>query len=281
MILPLDQQVKNGGEEEEVVVQWEQVAMLAAQSSPVFRSASHAESLGDDVSLCEIPDFSKPPSALYRIRDDLTPSSLGPRGTRQGRLGETFQQFYERVSGNRVDGGGPMLETRTMPRLQNFTTAGALRALSKSLTFLIPAVSYVHPVPSSVYRAAILLPSVLDRLNAMCLARECQLEVLKDIKVPHEALLAALTAPSAGLSFSYQKFEFIGDSVLKLVATCHAFVSRIEADEGELTSYYMTLVSNRVLAGHSLRLKLWRYVCSDAFSTKTWAPPGYFVTDEE
>ncbi|CAD6968252.1 unnamed protein product, partial [Tilletia controversa] len=227
MILPLDQQVKNGGEEEEVVVQWEQVAMLAAQSSPVFRSASHAESLGDDVSLCEIPDFSKPPSALYRIRDDLTPSSLGPRGTRQGRLGETFQQFYERVSGNRVDGGGPMLETRTMPRLQNFTTAGALRALSKSLTFLIPAVSY------------------------------------------------------AGLSFSYQKFEFIGDSVLKLVATCHAFVSRIEADEGELTSYYMTLVSNRVLAGHSLRLKLWRYVCSDAFSTKTWAPPGYFVTDEE
>ncbi|KAE8186351.1 hypothetical protein CF336_g7030, partial [Tilletia laevis] len=172
MILPLDQQVKNGGEEEEVVVQWEQVAMLAAQSSPVFRSASHAESLGDDVSLCEIPDFSKPPSALYRIRDDLTPSSLGPRGTRQGRLGETFQQFYERVSGNRVDGGGPMLETRTMPRLQNFTTAGALRALSKSLTFLIPAVSYVHPVPSSVYRAAILLPSVLDRLNAMCLARE-------------------------------------------------------------------------------------------------------------
>ncbi|CAD6889704.1 unnamed protein product [Tilletia caries] len=260
MILPLDQQVKNGGEEEEVVVQWEQVAMLTAQSSPVFRSASHAESLGDDVSLCEIPDFSKPPSALYRIRDDLTPSSLGPRGTRQGRLGETFQQFYERVSGNRVDGGGPMLETRTMPRLQNFTTAGALRALSKSLTFLIPAVSYVHPVPSSVYRAAILLPSVLDRLNAMCLARECQLEVLKDIKVPHEALLAALTAPSAGLSFSYQKFEFIGDSVLKLVATCHAFVSRIEADEGELTSYYMTLVSNRVLAGHSLRLKLWRYV---------------------
>ncbi|KAE8247950.1 hypothetical protein A4X06_0g4067 [Tilletia controversa] len=281
MILPLDQQVKNGGEEEEVVVQWEQVAMLAAQSSPVFRSASHAESLGDDVSLCEIPDFSKPPSALYRVRDDLTPSSLGPRRTRQGRLGETFQQFYERVSGNRVDGGGPMLETRTMPRLQNFTTAGALRALSKSLTFLIPAVSYVHPVPSSVYRAAILLPSVLDRLNAMCLSRECQLEVLKDIKVPHEALLAALTAPSAGLSFSYQKFEFIGDSVLKLVATCHAFVSRIEADEGELTSYYMTLVSNRVLAGHSLRLKLWRYVCSDAFSTKTWAPPGYFVTDEE
>ncbi|CAD6939013.1 unnamed protein product [Tilletia controversa] len=58
-------------------------------------------------------------------------------------------------------------------------------------------------------------------------------------------------------------------------------LSRIEADEGELTSYYMTPVSNRVLAGHSLRLTLWRYVCSDAFSTKTWAPPGYFVTDEE
>ncbi|CAD6925036.1 unnamed protein product [Tilletia laevis] len=224
MILPLDQQVKNGGEDE-VVVQWEQVAILAAQSSPVFRSASHAESLGDDVSLCAIPDFSKPPSALYRIRDDPTPSSLGPRVTRQGRLGETFQQFYERVSGNRVDGGGPMLETRAMPRLQNFTTAGAMRALSKSLTFLIPAVSLVHPVPSSVYRAAILLPSVLDRLNAMCLARE--------------------------------------------------FIRSL------LTSYYMTPVSNRVLAGHSLRLTLWRYVCSDAFSTKTWAPPGYFVTDEE
>ncbi|KAE8225904.1 hypothetical protein CF319_g1421 [Tilletia indica] len=277
MVLPLDQ----SADAEEILVQWDQVSALAAHPAPTFRRASDVEFLGADVAITEVAEITKPPSALHRVREDLQPSSLAPKGTRAFHFSETFQQFHERVTGNTVGGDGPMLEIRSLPRMQNFTTVGSLRVLSTLPIFFMPEVSYVHPVPASVFRAAVLLPSLLDRLNAMSLARECQQAVLKEIPIPQDALLAALTAPSAGLPFSYQKYEFIGDSVLKLIATCHAFVSRIEADEGQLTAHYESMVSNRVLARHSLRLELWRYVCSDAFTNKTWAPPGYLVTDGE
>ncbi|KAK0566484.1 Dicer-like protein 1 [Tilletia horrida] len=280
MVLPADP----AADTDALAVQWEEVTALAADPDcPQFRPTDEAgiETLSEDVALAESPDVSKRPYALRKIRKDLSPSGPAPKDTRQAKVGETFQQYYRRVAGKDVRGDGPMLEAQRLPRMQNYTTRSSLRSVTAKIEYLMPAVTYIYPIPASTYRAVMILPSFLGRLNAFLLAQECQATVLKEVAIRIDDLIVALTAPSADLPFSYQKQEFVGDSTLKLLATCHAFVSLPDADEGQLTDLCMRLVSNRALARHSLRLQLWRFVCLNAFTAKTWTPPGYRLPERE
>ncbi|KAK0547618.1 Dicer-like protein 1 [Tilletia horrida] len=261
-------------------IDWEEVTKLASADSTAFQLITDADKLDSNTVVTESADLIARPFALRSVRHDLQPSSLAPAGTRQAKLGETFQQFYERISRVQIADEGPVLEVKKLPRMQNFTKVSESRAHTTEPSFLLPAIAFVHPVSARVYRAAILLPSFLSRLNAVILAQESREEVLQSVPVSDQALIMALTAPAAAVGFSYQKFEFLGDSILKLVATCHAFVSDLEADEGQLTLDRDRLVSNRVLAGHAMRMQLWRYVCLDAFTRKTWVPPGYPTVEE-
>uniref|UniRef100_A0A0E0BBX4 Uncharacterized protein n=1 Tax=Oryza glumipatula TaxID=40148 RepID=A0A0E0BBX4_9ORYZ len=64
-------------------------------------------------------------------------------------------------------------------------------------------------------------------------------------------LLEAITHPSLqelGVDYCYQRLEFLGDSVLDLLLTCHLYATHTDVDPGELTDLRSALVSNENFA---------------------------------
>nr|CAD1836220.1 unnamed protein product [Ananas comosus var. bracteatus] len=69
-------------------------------------------------------------------------------------------------------------------------------------------------------------------------------------------LLEAITHPSLqelGIDYCYQRFEFLGDSVLDLLITWHLFISYKNIDPGELTDMRSAAVSNVNFAQAAVR----------------------------
>ncbi|MCR4329206.1 MAG: ribonuclease III [Candidatus Roizmanbacteria bacterium] len=84
-------------------------------------------------------------------------------------------------------------------------------------------------------------------------------------KVPEGLLNQALTHPSfvnetPETNLSYQRLEFLGDSVLSLLASEYIFLTFTEIDEGLLTDIRAALVRTETLAKISRRLGIGKYI---------------------
>lgn len=86
--------------------------------------------------------------------------------------------------------------------------------------------------------------------------QECSIRAAEEILQyrfkDHEILLAAITHPSATegkpVKFSYERLEFLGDSILGAIVANEAFHAYPELDEGGLTRIKVALVSGSSLA---------------------------------
>jgi len=55
-------------------------------------------------------------------------------------------------------------------------------------TYLVPELSYLHPVPSTVWKQIVWIPSILHRLTGLLLAEELRLQIHRDTKIGVESL---------------------------------------------------------------------------------------------
>ncbi|SPO39203.1 uncharacterized protein PSFLO_04682 [Pseudozyma flocculosa] len=231
------------------------------------------------------------PGSFYAVgvRRDLTPFSRPPPGSKESEWDSTsyFDHYCKskaRYSGAdvaRPPADQPLLSVRKLDKWRNqlvprptstkpgTAAAAAMVGIPSAVAskrqrrtlprMLIPFYAHVHPLPLSVARSGLLLPSVFYRYDDLLLSQGCSRALLSD-RLPGDLVLTALTPPARNAGFDYERLEFYGDTVLKLLAACQVFTTRLSETEGELHVASKEILVNQVLEVHAMRLKLWKWV---------------------
>ena len=80
-------------------------------------------------------------------------------------------------------------------------------------------------------------------------------------------------------SVNLERLEMIGDSMLKYAVSRHIFSKFQDFDEGYLTEWRSSLISNRHLYKHGKKLNLSGYLAGGIFEPKcAWVPPGFCIS---
>ncbi|RFU29631.1 hypothetical protein B7463_g6698, partial [Scytalidium lignicola] len=85
-------------------------------------------------------------------------------------------------------------------------------------------------------------------------------------------IITATNSPSANEATNYQRQEFIGDSVLKYLASVNLFVTKPTWPEGFLSRKKDKIVSNARLSRAAVESGLDRYIFTKVFTARKWCP---------
>lgn len=131
----------------------------------------------------------------------------------------------------------------------------------------------ITSVSSSLARATLFIPSILHVQEISMIAHEVRTNLLAAVDVQDNSLiLTAISASSANEQSNYQRFEFLGDCLLKLCTTIQLMADYPQHPEAYLTRMKGRLVSNENLAKAALDLGLDRYIITKAFTGQKWRP---------
>ncbi|AEE77844.1 dicer-like 3 [Arabidopsis thaliana] len=134
-------------------------------------------------------------------------------------------------------------------------------------------------VPRAVLKSIYLLPSVMHRLESLMLASQLREEIdcsIDNFSISSTSILEAVTTLTCPESFSMERLELLGDSVLKYVASCHLFLKYPDKDEGQLSRQRQSIISNSNLHRLTTSRKLQGYIRNGAFEPRRWTAPGQF-----
>ncbi|OAP62767.1 hypothetical protein AYL99_01994 [Fonsecaea erecta] len=136
----------------------------------------------------------------------------------------------------------------------------------------------IDRLPVQIARLNILLPTILQQIaNAWFADRMCQ-TILKEIPFrSRDLVITAITPPSVQWCTNYEKLEFLGDSVLKMIVTVQLYDRHKNWPEGYLTLKRAVLVSNQYLAKAALKAGLSAFIRTTPISWKKWSP--IFISD--
>ena len=232
--------------------------------------------------------------AFKRVSPEFLVTSKAPPDTREGRVGKTFVEHHEAVlakyGAEKIelpDPPPPMLEVTHVGRFANMlamSPKNQARGRSGTPLLVMPHIAWLQPLRASACRAALIVPSFIARLDQTMLARECRQAIfgakwVQDV-VTNDLMMTALTTPAAGQGFNYQRLEFLGDTYVKLLATCHVFASNAVYTEGELHLGRRALISNAKLFRLAQARELWRYMQGDSFTKRSYQPPNFVEVDQ-
>ncbi|KAF2188185.1 hypothetical protein K469DRAFT_660734 [Zopfia rhizophila CBS 207.26] len=78
----------------------------------------------------------------------------------------------------------------------------------------------------------------------------------------------------SGMGPNYERLEFMGDCFLKMATSISTFVQQPDENEFEFHVRRMCMLCNKNLKDTAIKLKLYEYVRTTAFSRRTWYPEG-------
>ncbi|SPO31957.1 related to cell cycle control protein dicer [Ustilago trichophora] len=214
--------------------------------------------------------------SLYRfnsIRPDLTPNSPLTSNDTDTYLTQHLRMYGRFHSTRSIPpedmstvlalelANTPLLEVTKMAKVQNVLSpnpAQQRNTLPAASRLIVPYFYLVHPLPLSLLHSVLLLPSILTRYDQLLLAQACNVDLFSG-QIDTDLVLEALTSPSAGSGFDYERLEFLGDTFLKLVATCHTFTTHLSRTEAELHLANKGILTNVRLLSEAKRLRLDKY----------------------
>nr|XP_027084395.1 endoribonuclease Dicer homolog 3-like [Coffea arabica] len=138
---------------------------------------------------------------------------------------------------------------------------------------LLDSIDVSHDVLRSFY----LLPSILYRLESLMLASQLREEIAlnsQNIHIASSLILEALTTVKCNESFSMERLELLGDSVLKYVMSCYLFLKHPKKHEGQLSAQRSRAVCNSTLHKLGTDCKLQNYIRDSPFEPRRWTAPG-------
>ncbi|KAJ8045308.1 Endoribonuclease Dicer [Holothuria leucospilota] len=130
--------------------------------------------------------------------------------------------FFERYEIEISNFRQPLLDVDCMSSRLNLLTPRYLNHKGKALPigskqakksnaqkkqYLVPELCYIYPIPASMWRKAICLPSILYRLNALLLAEELRVVLAQEAGIGCESLPSPY--PYEALSFGWQGLELL------------------------------------------------------------------------
>ncbi|KFK44835.1 hypothetical protein AALP_AA1G308600 [Arabis alpina] len=134
-------------------------------------------------------------------------------------------------------------------------------------------------VPRDVVKSIYLLPSVMHRLESLMLASQLKEDIdcsIDNFSISSTTILEALTTMTCAETFSMERLELLGDSVLKYVASSYLYLQYPDKDEGQLTRQRQLIISNSNLHRLATDHKLQGYIRNGAFEPRRWTAPGQF-----
>ncbi|KAK9273818.1 hypothetical protein L1049_018629 [Liquidambar formosana] len=140
-----------------------------------------------------------------------------------------------------------------------------------------PELLVIIDVPISVLKSFYLLPSLMHRLESLMLASQLREEIAchsSDFHISSALILEALTTLRCCESFSMERLELLGDSVLKYSVSCHLFLKYPKKHEGQLSARRSWAVCNATLHKLGMDRKLQVYIRDGAFDPRRWVAPG-------
>jgi dsRNA-specific ribonuclease len=132
----------------------------------------------------------------------------------------------------------------------------------------------VDRLPFPYARFSLFTQTILKHVKSTMIAEQARSTILKDVPIKDvQHIITAISAPCAGLATDYQRYEFIGDAVLKFLVSHQLFCDNENWHEGYLTKRKSGLVSNQRLARTALDEGLDVFILTEGFQSKKWTPP--------
>ncbi|XVF35247.1 hypothetical protein REPUB_Repub18cG0129200 [Reevesia pubescens] len=155
--------------------------------------------------------------------------------------------------------------------------AGLVNEKPQNHIHMPPELLLVLDVPVRVLKAFYLLPSLMHRLESLMLASQLREEInfhSSNFNMPSSLILEALTTLRCCESFSMERLELLGDSVLKYAVSCHLFLRYPNKHEGQLSARRSWAVCNSTLHKLGTDRKLQGYIRDGTFDPRRWVAPG-------
>ncbi|KAK6955944.1 hypothetical protein Daesc_003591 [Daldinia eschscholtzii] len=126
-------------------------------------------------------------------------------------------------------------------------------------------VSYVH--------FGMLIPSIIHMIELHLIATELCNTVLKAVGFSNVSLvISAISAPSAREGTNYERLEFLGDSILKMLTTVTVTANKPNYPEGFLDAMKSSKVSNGRLCRSTIETGLDKFILKKEFTGSKWKP---------
>nr|GEX89613.1 endoribonuclease Dicer homolog 3a isoform X1 [Tanacetum cinerariifolium]GEX93376.1 endoribonuclease Dicer homolog 3a isoform X1 [Tanacetum cinerariifolium] len=122
-----------------------------------------------------------------------------------------------------------------------------------------------------------LLPSLMHRIESLMLASQLCEEIegqSTDLHISKCLILEAITTLRCNESFSMERLELLGDSVLKFAVSCDLYLEYTTTQEGHLSSRRSWQVCNSTLYNLGIACRLQGYIRDTAFVPTRWTAPG-------
>jgi endoribonuclease Dicer len=188
------------------------------------------------------------------------------------------------------DRSQPVLEVEKIPFRRNF-----LAHVEKDEENEVKwnPVAYICPEPMDISALSTrfvamcyVFPAIIHRFEAYLVALDACTKL--DLNIGPRLALEALTKDSdnseehgqeqvrfkSGMGPNYERLEFMGDCFLKMATSISTFVLQPEENEFEFHVRRMLMLCNKNLFKTALKLELYEYVRTMAFSRRTWYPEG-------
>nr|AIA82456.1 dicer-like protein01 [Stentor coeruleus] len=130
----------------------------------------------------------------------------------------------------------------------------------------------VFPLPTELFIWSKLSPNIFHKLNQSFLTSALNIALNMDFS--HNILIEAITCGSSLEGVDYQRFEILGDTVLKFLSSEYLYHKHKEAFEGLLTKMRMDLASNQNLFKKAVEMKIYKFMQARVFNTKNWNAQG-------
>ncbi|KAF1851800.1 P-loop containing nucleoside triphosphate hydrolase protein [Cucurbitaria berberidis CBS 394.84] len=131
----------------------------------------------------------------------------------------------------------------------------------------------VGKLPASYSIFALLFPSILHRFEVHMIAEAARTTLLKPISFRSADLpiiVTALTSSATGEEDNYERLEFLGDTILKFIASVHLMADNLTWPESFLTGKKSKIVSNAFLARAALASGLDQFIITKRFTGAKW-----------
>lgn len=172
-----------------------------------------------------------------------------------------------------------------LPRRRNFLQCGTRReestpfASDKTLsratrveTFLARD-STIDLLPTEVAQWGLFIPAILQHIELELVCGKLCATILRAVRFHDKRHVAtAIMCPSAQWLTNYQRYEFIGDAVLKFTMSCLLFTDHPHWHEGYLSEARSQLVSNNSLAHAAIRVGLDAYIITEPLRARRQSP---------
>ncbi|ONM05636.1 dicer-like 102 [Zea mays] len=160
-------------------------------------------------------------------------------------------------------------------KYQDGSTGNPLLVEKEQIHARVPPELLIHiDVATDILKSFYLLPSVMHRVQSLMLASQLRSNISYIQRIPSSLILEAITTLRCCESFSLERLELLGDSVLKYVIGCDLFLRYPMKHEGHLSDMRSKAVCNATLHKHGIWQSLQGYIRDAAFDPRRWVAPG-------